>query len=197
MPKITAPAAPEPTLLFKTAAAWQRWLAKHHDTASGVWLRIAKAGAAATSVSCPDALEVALCHGWIDGQRKALDAQFFVQRYSPRAPRSNWSKINRDKALALIASGRMQPGGLEEVERARADGRWEAAYDGARNATVPDDLQAALAANPTAAAFFATLSSQNRYAVLFRIHHAKKPETRARRIANFVQMLARHETLHP
>jgi uncharacterized protein YdeI (YjbR/CyaY-like superfamily) len=192
-----SPSPPEATLSFATAAAWHRWLAKHHGKASGLWMRLAKAGSGVASISYAEALEAALCHGWIDGQRKADDAQFFLQRFSPRTAKSIWSKINRDKALALIASGQMKPTGLKEVERAQADGRWDKAYDGARNIAMPDDLQAALAAEPAAAAFFKTLSSQNRYAVLFRIHQAKKPETRARRIQTFVQMLARHETLHP
>ena len=197
MVKPTSLAEPEATLPFETAAAWRRWLAKNHAKATGLWMRLAKAGAGVASISYADAIEIALCHGWIDGQRKADDAQFYLQRFSPRTAKSIWSKINRDKALALIASGKMKPAGLKEVERAQADGRWDKAYDGSRNIAVPDDLQAALAAEPTAAAFFKTLSSQNRYAVLFRIHHAKKPETRARRIQTFVQMLARHETLHP
>jgi uncharacterized protein YdeI (YjbR/CyaY-like superfamily) len=182
---------------FATARSWETWLGKHHESSDGLWLLISRPGAEKGSVSYPEALEVALCHGWIDGQRKADDAQFYLQRFSPRTAKSIWSKINRDKALALIASGQMKPAGLKEVERAQADGRWDKAYDGARSIAVPDDLQAALAAEPTAAAFFKTLSGQNRYAVLFRIHHAKKPETRARRIQTFVQMLARHETLHP
>jgi uncharacterized protein YdeI (YjbR/CyaY-like superfamily) len=201
MVKPTAPAElpspPEATLSFATAAAWRSWLAKNHGKASGLWMRLAKTGAGVASISYAEAIEAALCHGWIDGQRKAESAQFYLQRFSPRTAKSIWSKINRDKALALIASGHMKPAGLKEVERAQADGRWDNAYDGARSIGVPDDLQAALDAAPAAAAFFKTLNGQNRYAVLFRIHHAKKPETRAKRIQTFVQMLARHETLHP
>lgn len=197
MVKTTSTAAPEATLPFATAATWSAWLTKHRAQATGVWLRLAKAGSGIASVSHAQALEVALCHGWIDGQRKADDAQYFLQRFSPPTPKSIWSKINRDKALALIAAKKMKPAGLKEVERAQADGRWERAYDSARHITVPDDLQAALDAEPIAAAFFKTLSGQNRYAVLFRLHQAKKPETRAKRIQTFVQMLARHETLHP
>ena len=159
-----------------SAAAWERWLKRHHATAAGVWLRIAKKGSGIASIDHPAALEEALCWGWIDGQRKGEDAQYFLQRFTPRTPRSTWSKINRDKALELIDQGRMQPAGLAEVERARADGRWHAAYDAQSVATVPPDLQAALDANPKAAAFFATLDSRNRYAVLFRTQGAKKPE---------------------
>ncbi|MDR6426911.1 uncharacterized protein YdeI (YjbR/CyaY-like superfamily) [Variovorax paradoxus] len=180
-----------------SAAAWERWLKRHHATAAGVWLRIAKKDSGIASIDHPAALEEALCWGWIDGQRKSEDAQYFLQRFTPRTARSTWSKINRDKALELIDQGRMQPAGLAEVERARADGRWHAAYDAQSVATVPPDLQAALDANPKAAAFFATLDSRNRYAVLFRTQGAKKPETRAKRIAQFVEMLAKGEKIHP
>lgn len=180
-----------------SAAAWERWLQGHHAAAAGVWLRMAKKDSGIPSVNHADALELALCYGWIDGQRKAQDDKHFLQRFTPRTPRSTWSKINRDKALKLIDQGRMQPAGLAEVERARADGRWEAAYDGQRAASVPPDLQAALDADPEAAAFFAKLDSRNRYAVLFRVQGAKKPETRARRIAQFAQMLAKGEKIYP
>jgi uncharacterized protein YdeI (YjbR/CyaY-like superfamily) len=193
---VSPPPADTPVLLFKTSKAWATWLAKHHDQSRGLWLRLAKKDAAVTSLTYPEALDVALCHGWIDGQKKADDAQHWLQKFTPRGARSIWSKINCGKALALIEQGLMQPAGLKEIERARADGRWEAAYDGARNATVPPDLQAALDANKKAAAFFATLDSTNRYAILFRTHNVKKPETRAKRIAQFVAMLARHEKIH-
>jgi uncharacterized protein YdeI (YjbR/CyaY-like superfamily) len=179
-----------------SAASWARWLKRHHATAAGVWLRIAKKDSGIASIDHPAALEEALCYGWIDGQRKSEDAQYFLQRFTPRTPRSTWSKINRDKAVKLIDEGRMQPAGLVEVERARADGRWDAAYDAQSVATVPPDLQAALVANKKAAKFFATLDSRNRYAVLFRTQSAKKPETRARRIAQFVEMLAKGEKIH-
>lgn len=179
------------------AAAWTHWLRRHHASAAGIWLRIAKKGSGIASVDYAAAVEEALCHGWIDGQRKSHDAQCFQQRFTPRTPRSMWSQINRDKACKLIDEGRMQPAGLAEVERAKADGRWDAAYEGASVATVPPDLQAALDANPPAATFFATLNAQNRYAVLFRTQGAKKPETRARRIEKFVEMLARGEKIHP
>lgn len=180
-----------------SAAAWERWLKRHHAAAAGVWIRMAKKASGIASIDHPAALEVALCYGWIDGQRKGDGEQHFLQRFTPRTPRSTWSKINRDKALKLIDEGRMQPAGLAEVERARADGRWDAAYDAQSIATVPPDLQAALDANRKAAAFFAKLDSRNRYAVLFRTQGAKKPETRAKRIAQFVEMLAKGEKIHP
>lgn len=179
------------------AATWARWLQRHHATHAGVWLRIAKKASGIASIDHAEALEIALCYGWIDGQRKGDGEQHFLQRFTPRTARSTWSKINRDKVLKLIDAGRMQPAGLMEVERARADGRWDAAYDAQSVATVPPDLQAALDANPKANAFFATLDSRNRYAVLFRTQGAKKPETRAKRIAQFVAMLAKGEKLHP
>ncbi|MFL6659790.1 MAG: YdeI/OmpD-associated family protein [Massilia sp.] len=187
----------EQVLTFASQAAFAQWLAEHQDTSNAVWLRHAKKGAPAATVSYQEALEVALCFGWIDGIKKAEDAHYFRQRWTPRRARSIWSKVNRDKALRYIEEGKMQPAGLREVERARQDGRWEAAYDAVSQATVPADLQAAFEQHPGAEAFFATLNSQNRYAVLFRIQTAKKPETRARKIAQFAAMLARHETLHP
>ncbi|AVQ84764.1 MULTISPECIES: YdeI/OmpD-associated family protein [unclassified Variovorax] len=179
------------------AASWTRWLERHHASAAGVWLRIAKKDSGIASIDHPAALEEALCWGWIDGQRKSDDAQYFLQRFTPRTRRSIWSQINRAKVLKLIDEGRMQPAGLAEIERAKADGRWDAAYEGVAAATVPPDLQAALDANKKAAKFFATLDSRNRFAVLFRTQGAKKPETRARRIAQFVEMLAKGEKIHP
>ncbi|KQW59798.1 YdeI/OmpD-associated family protein [Variovorax sp. Root411] len=179
------------------AASWARWLKRHHATAAGVWLRIAKKDSGLASIDHPTALEEALCWGWIDGQRKSEDAQYFLQRFTPRTRRSIWSQINRAKVLKLIEEGRMQPAGHAEIERAKADGRWDAAYEGVSAATVPPDLQAALDANKKAAKFFATLDSRNRFAVLFRTQGAKKPETRARRIAQFVEMLAKGEKIHP
>ncbi len=179
------------------AASWTRWLERHHASADGVWLRIAKKDSGIASIDHPAALEEALCWGWIDGQRKSDDAQYFLQRFTPRTRRSIWSQINRAKVLKLIDEGRMQPAGHAEIERAKADGRWDAAYEGVAAATVPPDLQAALDANKKAAKFFATLDSRNRFAVLFRTQGAKKPETRARRIAQFVEMLAKGEKIHP
>ena len=177
--------------------AWLAWLAEHHASSSGVWLRIAKKDGGQRSVTYAEAIEGALIWGWIDGQKNKLDDTHWLQRFSPRATRSPWSKINRDKATALIAAGKLQPPGLAEVERARRDGRWERAYDGARAATVPADLAAALAANAAAAAAFATLDGSNRYAVLYRVQAPKLAATRARKVAELVAMLARGETLHP
>jgi uncharacterized protein YdeI (YjbR/CyaY-like superfamily) len=185
-----------PTLPFPSSAAWELWLEEHHAEAPGVWLKIAKKASGIATVTYEDAVEVALCFGWIDGQMRRFDERFYVQRFTPRRRQSRWSKINCEKAGALIEAGRMRPAGLVQIEAAQADGRWEAAYESASNATVPPDLQAALDANPAAAAFFATLSGANRYAILYRVGDAKRPETRARRIAQFIEMLARGETLH-
>ena len=182
---------------FADARAWTTWLETHHSVSEGVWLKIAKKGSGRKSVSYADALEVAIIWGWIDGQKGKLDERWWLQRFTPRRSRSIWSKINRDKALALIAAGRMEPAGLAEVDRAKRDGRWEAAYEPQSRATVPPDLAAALAANSRAAEFFEKLDSRNRYAILFRIHTAKKPETKVMRIAKFVEMLARREKLYP
>ncbi|MHB8576306.1 MAG: YdeI/OmpD-associated family protein [Dehalococcoidia bacterium] len=186
-----------PVLFCGTPAEWQRWLAENHATTPGVWLQIAKKAASVASVSYDAALELALCYGWIDGQKQAQDVEFWRQKFSPRGPRSLWSAINREKATRLIAAGQMQPAGLRAVEQAQANGRWDAAYTPQRTAEAPADLLQALAANAEAQAFFATLSGVNRYAVLFRIQTAKRPETRAARIAQFVSMLARHETVYP
>jgi len=186
-----------PTVAFVDPEALGKWLARHHASSTGVWLKLAKKGSGIASITYAEVIEVALAWGWIDGQKKPFDDDWWLQKLTPRGPRSIWSKINRDKALALIKAGTMKPSGLAEVERAKRDGRWEAAYDSQSRATVPDDLAAALSANPRAKAFFATLDSGNRYAVLFRVHSAKKASTRAERIARFVEMLARHEKLHP
>ena len=182
---------------FALQAEWAQWLAAQHDKSGAIWLRHAKKGAPTATLSYAQALEVALCFGWIDGQRNSESGHFYLQRWSPRGPRSIWSRVNRDKALGYIQTGHMQPSGLAEIERAKKDGRWDAAYAPASETHIPPDLQAALDAHPGAAEFFATLSAQNRYAVLFRTHTAKKPETRARRIAQFAQMLARGETIYP
>lgn len=184
-------------LLFEDKQAWAAWLKKNHGKSAGLWLRLAKKDAESGSMSYAEALELALCYGWIDGQKKSEHDGYWLQRFTPRSARSIWSKINREKALALIASGQMQPAGLQEVERAKSDGRWQAAYDSARTAVIPEDLQQALAASPAAQAFFATLNAQNRYAILFRIQTAKKAETRAKRIAAFTQMLSEQKKLHP
>ena len=185
------------TLTFTDQAAWESWLALNGTVISGVWLRLAKRTAQQQTVSYAEALEIALCHGWIDGQKQAESEHFWLQRFTPRAARSIWSQINKTKAEALISAGRMHPAGMSEVERARQDGRWDRAYASASQATVPDDLQVALNANKKAKAFFATLNGQNRYAILFRIQNVKKAETRARKIAQFVAMLANNEKLHP
>ena len=186
-----------PTLFFASAAEWERWLEDNHALRDGVWIRMAKKDAGIESVRYPEVLETALCFGWIDGRREALDERFFLQRYTPRRPRSRWSRINRESAERLIADGRMRPAGLAEVERARADGRWDAAYDGQKRMAVPDDLQRELDARPRAKAFFAQLSSQNRYAILYRLQDAKRPQTRERRLAKFVAMLEAGETIYP
>ena len=186
-----------PILSFASQGDWETWLAEQHSTSQGIWLKIAKKDADVRTVSYPEALEVALCFGWIDGQKRGLDETHWLQRFTPRTARSKWSRINTDKAQALIDAGRMRPAGMREVELARADGRWEAAYEGQRGSAVPPDLAEALAANAAAQAFFATLNSANRYAVLYRIHDAKRPETRARRIATYVAMLADGKTFHP
>ena len=182
--------------LFSTARAFEAWLEKHHATSDGLWLQIAKKGAAEPSVTYLEAVEIALCWGWIDGQKKGLDDQHFLQRFTPRRARSIWSKINIGKVGTLIDAGRMQPAGQAQIDAAKADGRWDKAYDGARTSTVPDDLRAALDASPKAKAFFATINASNRYAVLWRVQTAVKPETRAKRVAQLVEMLARGEVVH-
>lgn len=186
-----------PILAFESATAFERWLAEQIGLSNGLWLRIAKKGSGVASVNYDEALEVALCYGWIDGQKKSFDEQHWLQKFTPRRARSVWSQVNRAKAEALIASGRMQPVGLAEVERAKADGRWEAAYASQRTMEVPADLARALTANPVAQAFFDTLNSANRYAILWRVQTAKRPETRAARIAKAVAMCAAGEKYHP
>ncbi len=191
-----APAPELPVILFDDQAAWAEWLDEHHADSPGAWLRLAKKGAPYASVSYAEALDLALCYGWIDSQKKTFDQHSFLQKFGPRGARSIWSKVNREKIHALTEAGRMKPAGIQVVESARADGRWDAAYDPASTATVPDDLQAALDANPKAKEFFATLNGANRYAVLFRVQTARKPETRAKRIATLVEMLERNEKIH-
>ncbi|MEV7321880.1 YdeI/OmpD-associated family protein [Streptomyces sp. NPDC093970] len=182
---------------FDSADAFEAWLGENHAVSPGIWLKLRKKGPGIVALDYAQALDAALCYGWIDGQKAGLDDQWWLQRFTPRTPRSRWSKINREKVAALVEQGRMRAPGQAEVDRAKADGRWEAAYDSAKSATVPDDLAAALAADPAAAAFFETLDRQNRYAILYRIQDAKKAETRARRIGTYVAMLAKGEKLHP
>ena len=187
-----------PELIVRDAAHWRAWLAKHHDSSAGIWLVLAKKKTVQpTSLNHDQALEEALCHGWIDGQLRGRDADTYYQRFSRRRRRSAWSKRNIEIAERLIAAGRMHPAGIAELESARADGRSEAAYAGSASIEVPDDLGAALAAEPKALAMFENLSRQNRYAILYRISTAKRAETRERRIMQFVEMLARGETIYP
>lgn len=186
-----------PVRLFTSKKAWATWLGKNHAASAGLWLRFAKKDSGLRSVSYLEAVEVALCHGWIDGQARPESEQFWRQRFVPRSGKSIWSKINREKALKLIASGAMKEAGLAAVENAKKNGRWEAAYDSPSGATVPSDFQAALDANARAAAFFATLDRGNRYAILWRIQTVKKAETRARKIEQFARMLERKEKIHP
>ncbi len=186
-----------PVLAFATARAWSEWLEAHHASSRGLWLKIAKKGAGAASVTYAEALDGALAWGWIDGQKGTLNDVWWLQRFTPRTAKSPWSKINRAKAQALIAAGTMEIHGFAEVERAKRDGRWERAYDGARSSSVPADLVAAFARNARARKFFETLDGANRYAILYRVQTAKKPETRIERITRFVALCARHETIHP
>ena len=186
-----------PRRLFKTQEAWAAWLEKNHRTHAGLWLRIAKKDSGLRSVSYAEALESALCYGWIDGQKRPENENTWLQRFVPRSDRSIWSKINREKAEALIKGGRMKSAGLEAVERAQANGRWDAAYDSQSRSPIPEDFESALKRSPDARKFFGEIDSANRYAVLFRIHAAKKAETRARKIREFVSMLERGETVHP
>jgi uncharacterized protein YdeI (YjbR/CyaY-like superfamily) len=182
---------------FADARALAQWLKQHHASSTGVWLKLAKKSAGTPSVKYAEAVELALTWGWIDGQKRALDGDWWLQKLMPRTKRSIWSRMNCDKAEALIAAGKMKPSGRAEVERAKADGRWARAYDSPRTSAMPEDLARALAANKRAAAFFETIDAANRYAILWRVQTAKKAETRARRIEASVAMLARHETLHP
>jgi uncharacterized protein YdeI (YjbR/CyaY-like superfamily) len=186
-----------PIVPFASSAEWEAWLEAEHATSRGLWLKLAKKGAGVDSVSYPEAVEVALCYGWIDGQAGSVDERFWLQKFTPRGPRSKWSQINRDRVAELQREGRMRPAGLAEVERARQDGRWDAAYEPPSRATVPDDLQRALDASPAARAAFDALDSRNRYAILYRLHDAKKPETRARRLDQFLAMLAEGRKLYP
>lgn len=185
-----------PILLFASKGELEAWLEESHAAAEGLWLKIAKKGSGVESVDYAEALELALCFGWIDSQKRGFDESFFLQRFTPRRPRGKWSQINRAKAEELIAAGAMRPAGLAEVEAAKADGRWDAAYAGQRAATVPDDLREELDRNKAAAEFFAKLDSANRYAILYRLQEAKKTETRQKRLRKFVAMLERGEKIH-
>jgi len=186
-----------PVILFEHKKDWETWLDENHTTSGGIWLRIAKKASGLQSISYDEALEVALCYGWIDGQKKTYDETSYLQKFTPRGAKSIWSKINTEKAEKLIERGLMQPSGLKAIESAKQDGRWQAAYDSFSKASVPEDFQAELDKNPQALAFFATLNQQNRYAILFRIQTAKKPETRAKRIQQFISMLEKNEKIHP
>jgi uncharacterized protein YdeI (YjbR/CyaY-like superfamily) len=185
-----------PIIRFGTRADFEAWLEENHAASEGLWLKIAKKGAPESSVTYAEALELALCFGWIDSQKRAVDETHFLQRFTPRRPRGRWSRINRDKAEALIKAGAMRPAGLAEVEAARADGRWEAAYEGQATAKIPDDLRRELDAHPTARKFFEGLDSTNRYAIVYRLSDAKRSETRERRLRKFVAMLERGEKIH-
>ena len=186
-----------PIRLFRSRRDWADWLKKEHRKSAGIWLRLAKKKSNVESVTYQEALDIALCYGWIDGQKRPESEDFWLQRFLPRSEKSLWSKINRAKALTLIANGEMESAGMEAIEDAKADGRWDAAYDSPSGATVPDDFQAALESNPAAAAFFEGLDRANRYAILWRLQTAKRAETRAHRIELFVAMLGRHEKIHP
>ena len=186
-----------PIHAFETEAEWARWLAGNGTSSQGLWLKFYKKGSGNPCVGKAEAIEAALCHGWIDGQLDSFDDAAWLVRFTPRKSTSKWSELNRKTAERLIAEGRMAPAGLAEVERAKADGRWDAAYAPQSQAAVPEDLAAALDAAPKAKAFFETLTGANRYAILYRTHNAKKPETRKARIEKFVAMLARGETIHP
>ncbi len=188
--------ANDPVRLFAIQADWAAWLEKEHRHSQGLWLRLAKKGSGLQSVTYGEALEVALCYRWIDGQKRGDSDQAWLQRFVPRSANSIWSKINRDKAVALIASGRMNAAGLEAVEAAKKAGRWDAAYDSPKAAKVPEDFEAAMDTSPRAKKFFQSLDGANRYAVLFRIQTVKKAETRARKIRDFIEMLERNETIH-
>ena len=185
-----------PLLDLPDRSAWAAWIAEHGESSPGVWLKLARKDGGGASVTHAEALDVALCHGWIDGQKGAIDERHWRQRFTPRTPRSRWSKRNRRRAEELLARGEMAPAGVREIEAARADGRWEAAYDSPATAAVPPDLQAALDRDPAAAAFFAGLDSANRYAILYRLQEARRPETRARRLEKFLAMLREGRRIH-
>jgi uncharacterized protein YdeI (YjbR/CyaY-like superfamily) len=185
-----------PVLHLADQSEWESWLAEHHADCAALWLAIAKKDSGQVSVTYQQAVETALCHGWIDGQKAALDERHWLQRFTPRSPRSRWSEINRTKAEELIGQGQMQPAGMRQIEAAEADGRWAAAYRGQRTMPVPEDLSQALARRPQALAFFQALDSANRYAILYRLNEAKLPATRARRMQKYLEMLEAGEKIH-
>lgn len=185
-----------PVKRFRSKAAWENWLRRQHETSPGIWLELAKKDSGLVSVSYREAVEVALCYGWIDGQAASVDGKRYRQRFTPRRPRSNWSRINCAAVERLHAEGRLAPAGVRQMLAAQQDGRWAAAYASPRSIEVPEDLQAELETNPRARGFFEQLDSRNRYAILYRLHDAKKPETRQRRLEKFVRMLEAEETLH-
>ena len=195
MPKETGKDG-KPILQLASPEEWEKWLDAEHATSDGVWLKFAKKGSGATTVVYAEALDVALCFGWIDSQVKTYDERFYLQKFTPRRSRSKWSKINVEKIEVLTRAGRMRPAGLEQVELAKADGRWDAAYSSPASMTEPPDLKKALKANAKAAEFWANLSKSNRYAVIYQLEDAKKPETRERRLAKFIGMLERGEKLY-
>lgn len=184
-----------PTKPFASKKKWSDWLYKQHDKSTGVWLKLAKKGSGIPSITYEVALDVALCYGWIDGQKKGFDDKYWLQKFTPRGPKSIWSKINTEKAGRLVANGEMKPAGLKAIEAAKQDGRWSAAYASQKNIAVPDDFQVALDRNKKAKAFFDTLKSSERYSFLFRLHNAKKLETRAKYIQKFVKMLEKGEKI--
>ncbi|EQA44136.1 bacteriocin-protection protein, YdeI/OmpD-associated family [Leptospira broomii serovar Hurstbridge str. 5399] len=185
-----------PTIAFRSQKEWEKWLKGNHSAMAGVWLKFAKKKSGIETVTYEEAIEIALCYGWIDSHKKPFDTLHWIQKFSPRGARSIWSKINRDKAEKLIASGKMKSAGLKAIENARQNGSWEKAYDSPGRISVPEDLKLALEKNKKAKAFFETLDSTNRYAILFRIHNAKKEETRIKRLRRFVEMLERNEKIH-
>jgi uncharacterized protein YdeI (YjbR/CyaY-like superfamily) len=185
-----------PTLPFASKEKWANWLARQHEKSPGLWLKIAKKGTSIVSITYEEALDVALCYGWIDGQKGSFDDQYWLQKFTPRGTRSIWSQINKEKSERLIASGEMKPSGFEAIEAAKQNGRWSNAYAGQKTISIPDDFQVKLEKSPKAKAFFATLNSVNRYAILFRIHNAKKAETRRKRIEQFIEMLEKGQKLH-
>lgn len=186
-----------PIELFASQDAWEQWLETYHERSHGIWVKISKKDSERTTVTYSEALDVALCYGWIDAQKKPYDQEMWLQKFTPRRPNSGWSKVNVDKVTQLVASGKMKPSGMKEVNAAKEDGRWDAAYESQRNFTVPEDFQHELEKNSQAKEFFETLNRQNRYAIYYRIQTAKKPETRKARVDKFIEMLANSQKLHP